>query len=124
MDCSLPGSSVHGDSLCTNTGVGCHALLQGIFPIQGSNPGLLPYRQILYHLSHKDVFIPRCCKLKGAHILGQKMGKRLRPPSSKKSSERNIVGNDMFVVNITEHPYNLFIILTCNLKLNLEENNL
>ena len=37
MDCSLPGSSVHGDSLGKNTGVGCHALLQGIFPTQGSN---------------------------------------------------------------------------------------
>ena len=32
MDCSLPGSSVHGDSPGKNTGVGCHALLQGIFP--------------------------------------------------------------------------------------------
>ena len=32
MDCSPPGSSVHGDSLSKNTGVGCHALLQGIFP--------------------------------------------------------------------------------------------
>ena len=41
MDCSLPGSSVHGDSPSKNTGVGCHALLQGIFPTQGSNPGLL-----------------------------------------------------------------------------------
>ena len=30
MDCSLPGSSVHGiDSPGKNTGVGCHALLQG-----------------------------------------------------------------------------------------------
>ena len=38
MDCSLPGSSVHGDSPGKNTGVGCHALLQGIFPIQGSIP--------------------------------------------------------------------------------------
>ena len=36
-----------------NTGVGCHALLQGIFPTQGSNPGLLHCRQILYHLSHQ-----------------------------------------------------------------------
>ena len=36
-----------------NTGVGCHALLQGIFPTQGSNPGLPHYRQILYLLSHK-----------------------------------------------------------------------
>ena len=32
MDCSLPGSSVHGDSPGKNTGIGCHALLQGIFP--------------------------------------------------------------------------------------------
>ena len=30
-----------------NTGVGCHSFLQGIFLTQGSNPGLLPYRQIL-----------------------------------------------------------------------------
>ena len=35
MDCSLPGSSVHGDSPGKNTGVGCHALLQGIFLTQG-----------------------------------------------------------------------------------------
>ena len=40
MDCSLPGSSVHEDSPGKNTGVGCHAFLQGIFPTQGSNPGL------------------------------------------------------------------------------------
>ena len=31
MDCSLPGSSVHGDSSGPNTGVGCHFLLQEIF---------------------------------------------------------------------------------------------
>ena len=37
MDYSPPGSSVHGDSLGKNTGVGCHALLQGIFLTQGSN---------------------------------------------------------------------------------------
>ena len=41
MDCSLPGSSVHGESPGENTGVGCHALLQGMFPIQGSNLCLL-----------------------------------------------------------------------------------
>ena len=44
MDCSPPGSSVHGDSPGKNTGVGCHALLQGIFPTQESNPGLLHCR--------------------------------------------------------------------------------
>ena len=36
-----------------NTGVGCHALLQGIFLTQGSNPGLLHFGKILYHLSHQ-----------------------------------------------------------------------
>ena len=53
MDCSLPGSSVHGDSPGKNTRVGCHALLQGIFPTQGSNPGLPHYRCNFYHLSHQ-----------------------------------------------------------------------
>ena len=41
MDCSSPGSSVHGDSPGKNTGVGCHALLQGFFPTWGLNPRLL-----------------------------------------------------------------------------------
>ena len=35
------------------TGVGCHFLLQGIFPTQGSNLGLPHCRQTLYHLSHQ-----------------------------------------------------------------------
>ena len=41
------------DSPGKNTGVGCHALLQGIFLTQGSNPGLPDCRQILYYLSHQ-----------------------------------------------------------------------
>ena len=41
------------DFLGKNTGVGCHFLLQGIFPTQGLNPGLLHCRQKLYHLSHQ-----------------------------------------------------------------------
>ena len=40
MDWSLPGSSVHG-ILHWGKNMGCHALLQGIFPTQGSNPHLL-----------------------------------------------------------------------------------
>ena len=36
-----------------STGVGCHFLLQGIFPTQGLNPGLLHCRQTLYPLSHQ-----------------------------------------------------------------------
>ena len=35
------------------SGLGCHFLLQGIFPTQGSNLGLLHCRQILYRLSHQ-----------------------------------------------------------------------
>ena len=35
------------DSPDKNAGVGCHALLRGLFPTQGSNPGLLNCRQIL-----------------------------------------------------------------------------
>ena len=41
MDYGPPGSSVHGDSPGKNTGVGCHALLQGLFLTQGLNPRLL-----------------------------------------------------------------------------------
>ena len=38
-----------------NTGVGCHSLLQEIFPTQSLNPGLLHCRQIFfYHLSHQE----------------------------------------------------------------------
>ena len=36
-----------------NTGVDSHSILQGIFPTQGLNPGLLHYRQILYGLSYQ-----------------------------------------------------------------------
>ena len=53
MDCSPPSASVHGDSLGKNTAVGSHAFLQRIFSTQGLNPGLLYFRQILYHLSYQ-----------------------------------------------------------------------
>ena len=38
MDCSLPGSSLHG---MFQTELGCHFFLQGIFPTRGSNASLL-----------------------------------------------------------------------------------
>ena len=53
MDCTPPGSSIHGDSPGKNTGVDCHALLQGIFPTKGLKPDLRYCRWILYHLSHQ-----------------------------------------------------------------------
>ena len=69
MDCSSPSSSVHGDSPGKNTGVGCHAFLQGISPIQGSNPDLPHCRWILYCLSHQGssvkykILLSRCRSL-------------------------------------------------------------
>ena len=51
MDCSLPGSSVHGNLQARILEWVSHSLLQGIFPTQESNPGLLHCRQVLYHLS-------------------------------------------------------------------------
>ena len=53
MNYSPPDPSVYADSPGKNTGVSCYALLQGIFPTQGSNRCLLNCRGILYHLSHQ-----------------------------------------------------------------------
>ena len=58
MDCSPSDSSVHRDAPGKNTGVGHHALLQGIFPTQGSNTGLPHCRRIHYCLSHQGSPIP------------------------------------------------------------------
>ena len=57
MDCSPPGSSVHGDSPGKNTGMGSHDILQGIFPTQGSSragdlpdPGIFLTQGLNLHL--------------------------------------------------------------------------
>ena len=55
MEYSPPGSSVHGDSPGKNTGMGCHALLQGVFPTEGLNAGLPRCGRILYYLSHQGI---------------------------------------------------------------------
>ena len=47
------------DSPGKNTRVGCHFLLQGVFPTQGLNQGLLHCRQILYCLSHQTQIMLR-----------------------------------------------------------------
>ena len=67
MDGSLPGSSVHELTPGKNTGVGCQFLLQGIFPTQGLNLGLLYCRQTLYPLSHQ-----------GSEPLGKPLGLGLK----------------------------------------------
>ena len=55
---ATPGAVAHQAPLSMgfsrkNTGVGCHFLLQEIFPTQGLNPGLPHCRQTLYRLSHQ-----------------------------------------------------------------------
>ena len=57
------------DSPGKNTGVGCHFLLQGIFPAQESNPGLVHCRQILYHLNHLGSSKQRLNKYNLFHLL-------------------------------------------------------
>ena len=51
-----------------NTGVGRRSLLQGIFPTQGSNPGLLHCRWILYQLSHQVSHDPGSIPGRGTKI--------------------------------------------------------
>ena len=72
VDYSPPGSSVHGDSPGKNTGVGCHFLLQGIFPTQGSNLHLLHCRQILYSWATREALLG---------LLASKMDSRVDLPS-------------------------------------------
>ena len=90
MDRSPPGSSGPWDSSDKNTGVGCHVLLQGIFPTQGLNSRLLHCRRTYCwatggspHLPHLTTFlrarratiyppIGRCQRL---HCKAQETGK-------------------------------------------------
>ena len=54
------------DSPGNSAGVGCHFLLQGIFPTQELNPGLLHCRQILYQLNYEgrpELWITFCFAL-------------------------------------------------------------
>ena len=53
-DCSPPGSSVHGILQARTLEWGSHFLLQGVFPTQGLNLGLLHCKQILYLLSYQE----------------------------------------------------------------------
>ena len=61
MGCSLPGSSVHGDTPGKNTGVGCRSLLQGFFPTQESNQGILHCNWIFYQLSYQFSSVAQSC---------------------------------------------------------------
>ena len=55
IDCSPPGSIVHGILQARMLVWVGHAFLQGIFLTQGLNSGLLHHMQVLYHLSHQGI---------------------------------------------------------------------
>ena len=57
MDCSPPGSSVHGILQARKLFVGCHFLLQGIFVTQGSNQSLLHWQVGSVLLSHQGAHL-------------------------------------------------------------------
>ena len=94
-----------------NTGVGCHSLLHGIFPTQRSNPGLLHYRWILYHLSHQGspnmiilrakveetrvkMLTRKCCTQVGYRriqsLYGQRDGIEIKNEKKDKNSDNNL----------------------------------
>ena len=54
--------------------MGCHFLLQGIFPTQGSNPGLPHCRQILYQLSHNGRVEGRVRQIPSPYGVGVETG--------------------------------------------------
>ena len=76
------------DSPGKNTGVGFHSLLQGSFSTQGSNPGLLRCRQILYPLSYQRLLYLISCTLLPS-IIPDKFTGLLPPGMSKARFEFN-----------------------------------
>ena len=58
MDCSLPGSFVHGDSPDKTTRMDCHALPQRIFPIWGWNTLLLSLMSLLWQAGSLLIWPP------------------------------------------------------------------
>ena len=64
--------------------MGCHFLLQGIFPAQGSNLGLLHCRETLYHLSHQGsphVVACCCCCCQVASVMSDSVRPHWRQPT-------------------------------------------
>ena len=111
VNCSPPVSSLHGNSPGKNTGVGCHALLEEIFPTQGSNPGLLHCSWILYHLSHQGspmVFI----ELHKGH---QRLVLNYRYCSNQTVAHKQKIIDFLPVININLTPLtNMHVIFPCS----------
>ena len=99
MGCSPPGSSVRGNSPGKNIGVGCHALLQGIFLNQGLNPCLLLGRWILSHWATRDAHLScqphlKVCKqqLQNSENMGERTGKPSRTKQLREGLDSELPG--------------------------------
>ena len=78
-DSATPWPVAHQASLSwnspgENTGVGCHFLLQGIFPTQESNLGLLHCKQILYYLLD---YVVLCSRFSRESVRGSNVEKKM-----------------------------------------------
>ena len=120
MDCSLPGSSVHGISPGKNTGVGYHSLLPGTFLTQGSNRRLLHLltdRQILSYLSDQggdpqpwfhEELVPRDSSSSHLSPLALPRQARGKPHSSLHSTDSRAAGSVLGAVHVdsscAQHP--------------------
>ena len=72
LDYSLPGSSANGIFQARNTRVGCHFLLQGIFPTQGSHSHLL--RLLPWWVDSKEVILEVSLKIVRFYQMEKKEG--------------------------------------------------
>ena len=88
MDCSPPGFCPW-DFPGKNTGVGCHFLFQGFSPTQGSDLGLLYWRQIPYHLSHQG------SPCKGYEQSSRREKKKIRMPKTQNSFLVGVIWDDV-----------------------------
>ena len=86
--CHSMDYTVHEILQGQNTGVGSSFLLQGIFPTQGQNPGLLHCRQFLYQLSHQGS--PNSFKIKAKlKVIAESFLLSFSPDPVKKKNHRN-----------------------------------
>ena len=77
--------------------MGCHFLLQGIFPTQGSNPGLPHHGQMLYHLSHYGVLLEEVA-----------ISSTIEPPSRRLTTWRTIIPKKFLHCYESSRPCNRF----------------
>ena len=101
MDCSPPGSSVHGILQARILEPCCHFLLQGIFLTWELNLGLLHYRQILYQLSYKGSPISN---IKGSQIFSQS-SPNLPFPQVSIHISNSLLNTISFTSNITQQGF-------------------